>query len=54
MAARTVFGKARTVVAFALLGSVLFGALFGWSELPFDPRVVGVLLGTVFGVVKTA
>ena len=36
----------------ALVGCVVAGALLGWADLPFDPRVGGATLGAVFGAIK--
>jgi hypothetical protein len=43
----------RLVAGFALIGSVLTGAFFGWIDLPFDPRPIGAALGALAGIIKT-
>lgn len=42
----------RLVAGFALIGSVVTGALFGWIDLPFDPRPIGAGLGALAGILK--
>jgi hypothetical protein len=44
--------KLRTVVGFALVGSVLTGVFFGWMDLSFDPRIIGASVGALLSAVK--
>jgi hypothetical protein len=44
--------KLRTVLGFALVGSVLTGVFFGWMDLSFDPRIIGASAGALLSVVK--
>jgi hypothetical protein len=40
----------RTITGYALIGSVLTGALLGWIPSPFDLRIIGVTIGALAGV----
>jgi hypothetical protein len=42
--------KLRIVASFALIGSVIAGAVFGWWHWSFDVHVPGALLGTLTGL----
>jgi hypothetical protein len=45
----------RLVASFALLGAVLTGVAVGWIDhLPFDPRLVGAIVGGGLGIVAKA
>jgi hypothetical protein len=40
----------RLTASFALLGAVITGALIGWQDFSFDPRVIGAFLGAAVGI----
>jgi hypothetical protein len=40
----------RIVASFALLGAVLAGIGFGWTQWSIDPRIIGVIVGTLVGI----
>ena len=41
----------RLTSSFALLGALIAGALLGWHEFSFDPRIIGAAVGAVASVV---
>ena len=42
----------RTLASFALLGAVVAGIIFGWSDgFSIDPRWFGVAVGVIVGLV---
>ena len=44
------FHALRVIASFALLGAVLAGAVFAWFHWSVDPRVIGAIVGGVFGL----
>lgn len=42
--------SARTVLSFALLGAVAFGAFLSWLPIGFDIHIPGTILGAAVGV----
>lgn len=38
------------IAGYALIGSVVAGALFGWFETPVEPRAIGAGVGAVLGL----
>ena len=40
----------RLTVSFALLGALIAGALIGWQDFSFDPRLIGAFLGAAVGI----
>jgi hypothetical protein len=44
----------RLVASFALFGAVLAGALVGWQDFSFDPRIIGALIGAAAGIAEQA
>ena len=44
------FHALRIIASFALLGAVLAGVAFGWSQWNVDPRIFGAIGGAAFGL----
>jgi hypothetical protein len=44
----------RLTASFALLGAVLTGALVGWQDFSFDPRLIGAAVGAIAGIAAQA
>ena len=44
----------RLTASFALLGAVVAGALIGWQDFSFDPRLIGAFLGAAVGIAVQA
>ena len=44
----------RLTASFALLGALITGALIGWQDYSFDPRLIGAVLGAAAGVAAQA
>jgi hypothetical protein len=45
----------RLVASFALLGAVLTGIAVGWvGQLPFDPRIIGAVVGALAAIAGRA
>jgi hypothetical protein len=42
----------RLIAGGALIGSVTAGALLGWIDMPFDPRLIGAGIGAAFSAIK--
>ncbi|MFZ6773067.1 hypothetical protein ACO0LB_10175 [Undibacterium sp. SXout7W] len=45
--------KLRVIVGYALIGSVLTGALLSWIPIPFDLRIIGASVGALAGTVSS-
>jgi hypothetical protein len=45
MTTRKIFSYARLVLSFALLGALVAGTFFGWTDSPLDPRTLGAVAG---------
>lgn len=50
MANKNLISSLRFIAGGALLGAVLAGILFGWSDVNFDVRSVGAGAGALFGI----
>jgi hypothetical protein len=44
----------RLTASFALLGALIAGALIGWQDFSFDPRLIGAFLGAIAGIAVQA
>ena len=44
----------RLTASFALLGALIAGALIGWQDFSFDPRLIGAFLGAAAGIAVQA
>ena len=44
----------RLTASFALLGALIAGALVGWQDFSFDPRLIGAFLGAAIGIAAQA
>jgi hypothetical protein len=44
----------RLTASFALLGALIAGALIGWQDFSFDPRLIGAFLGAAVGIAAQA
>jgi hypothetical protein len=44
----------RLIASFALLGALVAGALIGWQDFSFDPRLIGAFLGAAVGIAVQA
>ena len=44
----------RLTASFALLGALIAGALAGWQDFSFDPRLIGAFLGAAAGIAAQA
>lgn len=52
MKSKIIIRKLRFVAGAALIGCVTTGALFGWLDLSFDPRIAGTTIGAIYGAIK--
>lgn len=46
--------RLRTITGYALIGSVVTGALLSWVPVPFDLRIVGVAVGVLAGIAASS
>jgi hypothetical protein len=40
----------RLTASFALLGAIVAGAIIGWQDFSFDPRLIGAAMGAIAGI----
>ena len=49
---KTLIYRMRIAATAAMIGCVFAGALFGWMDLSFDPRIGGASAGAIWAIIK--